>query len=52
MNLYTRMIMELLKLDAETAIKVQDEMELDFSEASIRAFNKEAKAAYARISRL
>jgi hypothetical protein len=46
------MIMKLLKLDADTAIKVQDAMELDFSEASTRAFNKAAREAYARINRL
>jgi hypothetical protein len=52
MNIYTRQIMALLKIDSWTAIKVQDAMQLDFSEASTRAFNKAAKEAYARISRL
>jgi hypothetical protein len=55
MNIYTRMIMELLKVDAETAIKVQYFMEcmnIDFSESSTRAFNKAAREAYASLDRV
>jgi hypothetical protein len=46
MNLYTKWIMELLGIDAETAIKVQDLMEIDFSECTKRQFNREARAIY------
>lgn len=52
MNMYTRQIMALLKIDSWTAIKVQDAMDLDFSEASTRAFNKAAREAYASLSSL
>jgi hypothetical protein len=47
--------MALLKVDAETAIKVQDEMiafGFDFSESSQRAFNCEAKICFAVIKEL
>jgi hypothetical protein len=46
MNIYTKWIMELLGIDAETAIKVQDQMIIDFSECTKRQFNKEARAIY------
>jgi hypothetical protein len=46
MNEVTHLIMKALKLDAETAIKVQDEMVIDFSESSERAIIKEAKFCY------
>lgn len=49
MNKATRDIMALLKVDAETALKVQGRMEsngLDFSECSQREFNRAARAAH------
>jgi len=49
MNMYTQEIMALLKIDAETAMKVQDNMMVDFSECSTRAFNKDAKETYAAL---
>lgn len=50
MNIYTKWIMKLLGIDAETAIKVQDCMEIDFSECTKRQFNKEARAIYENIN--
>lgn len=53
MNIYTRKIASLLKITAEEARKVQDQMErngLDFSEASTRTFNKEAREAAKEIA--
>jgi hypothetical protein len=55
MNQYTRNIMALLKVDATTAIQVQDEMcasGFDFSEATQQAFNREAKICFAVIKEL
>ncbi len=55
MNQATRDIMALLKIDAQTAIQVQNQMSasgFDFSEATQRAFNKEAKLCYALIKEL
>ena len=55
MNQNTRDIMALLKVDADTAIQVQDEMcasGFDFSEATQRAFNYEAKICFAVIKEL
>ena len=46
MNLYTRWIMDLLGVDAETAIQIQDNMVIDFSECTKREFNAEAKFTY------
>lgn len=49
MNMYTRKIAELLKIDLETAKKVQYEMEcwgLDFSECSKREFNQVARECF------
>lgn len=49
MNMYTRQIAELLKIDLATALKVQDEMGIsgfDFSESSTRKFNAEVRATY------
>ena len=50
MNIYTKWIMELLGVDAETAIKVQDRMIIDFSECTKRQFNQEARATYESIN--
>ena len=50
MNFYTTAIAKLLKIDLETALRVQDEMSasgFDFSEATTRQFNAEARAAFA-----
>jgi hypothetical protein len=55
MNQATREIMALLKIDAKTAIQVQDEMAasgFDFSEASKKAFNREAKICFAVVKAL
>ncbi len=52
MNQATRDIMALLKIDAQTAIQVQNKMGesgFDFSEASRKAFNREAKICFALI---
>ena len=46
MNLYTKMIMDLLGLDSQTAIRVQDTMQIDFSECTKRQFYREARLAY------
>jgi len=53
MNLYTRQIAELLSISLEDARRVQDEMEcndFDFSEATDRQFDREAKMCFAVIS--
>ena len=53
MNIYTKNITSLLKITLEEASKVQDQMErngIDFSECSVRAFNKEARLAAQEIS--
>jgi hypothetical protein len=52
MNMYTRWIMELLGVSAEVAIKVQDQMVIDFSECTKRQFNQEARFIYASLNRL
>jgi hypothetical protein len=55
MNQATRDIMALLKIDAQTAIQVQNQMSasgFDFSESTQRAFNKEAKICFALIKEL
>lgn len=52
MNGYTRDIAALLKITLELAVQVQDRMisnGVDFSECSTRAFNKEAKLAFAEL---
>ena len=46
MNIYTKDIMQALNIDAETAMRVQDEMCIDFSECSDKAFIKEAKICF------
>ena len=49
MNMYTRQIAELLKIDLEIAKEVQYEMMcsgLDFSECSNREFNKMARECF------
>lgn len=49
MNMYTRQIAELLKIDLEIAKEVQYEMTslgLDFSECSNREFNKMARECF------
>ncbi len=53
MNMYTKMIAALLKIEIEEARKVQDQMErnaVDFSEVSTRTFNKEARIAAEEIA--
>jgi hypothetical protein len=55
MNHYTRDIMALLKINADTAQQVQDEMcasGFDFSEATQQSFNREAKICFAVIKEL
>ena len=55
MNQATRDIMALLKIDADTAIQVQDKMGasgFDFSASSRKAFNREAKVCFAIIKGL
>ena len=49
MNMYTKMIMDLLGLEAKTALQVQDAMQIDFSECTRREFNREARLAYAAL---
>ena len=49
MNQATRDIMALLKIDADTAIQVQNKMGalgFDFSGSSRKAFNREAKICF------
>jgi hypothetical protein len=49
MNQATRDIMALLKVDADTALKVQSKMwesGFDFSEATKREFNREVKICF------
>lgn len=49
MNIYTKQIMELLKIDADVALKVQRAMEeagLDFSECSTKEFNRCARECH------
>ena len=53
MNIYTRQIAEFLSISLEDAVQVQYEMEcndFDFSEASDRAFKREALLAHSMIS--
>lgn len=52
MNYVTRAIMALLKIDADTAIRVQAAMDIDFSECTKAQMNREIRAAYAYINRL
>jgi hypothetical protein len=55
MNYITKQIIALLKIDAEKAIAVQNEMiasGFDFSESSQRAFNREAKICLSVIQAL
>ena len=46
MNIYTKQIAKLLDISLELAIKVQDKMQIDFSECTDREFNQEAKFIY------
>ena len=48
MNKCTYDIMRLLKIDAKMAMKIQDLMEIDFSECTLREFNREARYIYKR----
>ena len=53
MNEDTHRIAKLLKIDLETAVKVQNQMAqngVDFSECTKKAFNQEARLAYEEIS--
>ena len=53
MNMYTRQIAALLKISLEKALEVQDRMSsngIDFSECTVRTFNKEAKIAAQEIN--
>ena len=53
MNIFTKKIAALLKIEIEEALKVQDQMErngVDFSECSTRTFNKEARLAAKEIA--
>ena len=53
MNMYTRQIAALLKISLERALEVQSRMEgngVDFSECTVRTFNKEAKIAAQEIN--
>lgn len=43
MNQVTKDIMKLLKVDLEMAIKVQEQMRIDFSECTTKEFNKEVR---------
>ena len=52
MNIYTRDIMKLLNVDVNTALEVQEEMEIDgfdFSESSQREFNKCARRCFKQL---
>ena len=46
MNIYTKEIADLLNISIEDALRVQDAMVLDFSEATTREFNKAARFAH------
>ena len=48
--LHIKQIMKLLKVDQDTAFRVFDLMEIDFSGCSQREFNAAARAAYAKIA--
>ena len=53
MNIYTKNIAALLKIEIEEARKVQDQMErngIDYSECTTRTFNKEARIAAEEIA--
>jgi hypothetical protein len=41
--------MDLLGVDAETAIQIQDKMIIDFSECTKREFNAEVKFIYSNL---
>jgi hypothetical protein len=52
MNKDTRTIMQLLRVDEQTALKIQNKMGengLDFSECDQREFNRAARTAYRQI---
>jgi hypothetical protein len=52
MNIYTRWIAELLKLDLESALAIQDQMQIDFSECTRQQFNKEARLTHSIMQEL
>lgn len=47
-----KQIMALFNLDFNNAMKIYNDMNVDFSEATSNQINREIKAAYARFSRL
>lgn len=49
MNQTTRDIMALLGVTAQEAMKIQDEMQIDFSECTTREFNKRARETAAEL---
>jgi hypothetical protein len=46
MNQDTKTIMALLNIDAETAIIVQNNMQISFSNCTMAQFKREAKSTY------
>lgn len=46
MNIYTKRIMALLGVDAETADRIQDLMDCDFSECNNATFDREARLTW------
>lgn len=52
MNIYTRWIAELLKIDLQSALAIQDQMQIDFSECTRQQFNKEARLTYSIMQEL
>ena len=52
MNYITRAIMALLKIDADTAMLVQSNMDIDFSECTTAQLNREIRRVYASPNRL
>ena len=49
MNIYTKQIAKLLDIPLELAMRVQDMMQIDFSECSTKEFNREARLVYSII---
>ena len=43
MNIYTRWIAELLNIDLNSALNIQNQMQIDFSECTKQQFNYEAR---------
>ena len=55
MNKDTRTVMQLLRVNEQTALKIQNKMGengLDFSECDQREFNRAARTAYRQILQL